>query len=104
MSSQPSAPLITARSAIVRTAPISCSRVRLTRGSGTLDRTATRRAGDIPPLRTHAAKRPNLMRLPCPSGERRRPGIQHVLDDGADVLVRYRLDGVELRDTHGEVL
>src|SRR5271170_3073710 len=32
------------------------------------------------------------------------PGIQHVLDDGADVLVRYRLDGVELRDTHGEVL
>jgi hypothetical protein len=32
------------------------------------------------------------------------PGIQHVLDDGADVLVRYRLDGVELHDTDGEVL
>jgi len=32
------------------------------------------------------------------------PGIEHVLDDGADVLVRYRLDGVELRETDDEVL
>lgn len=29
-------------------------------------------------------------------------GIQHVLDAGADVLVRYRLDGVELRDGTGD--
>lgn len=31
-------------------------------------------------------------------------GIQHVLDAGADVLVRYRLETVELRDTDGNVL
>jgi hypothetical protein len=32
------------------------------------------------------------------------PGIQHVLDDGADVLVRYRMDGVELRDAQDQVI
>jgi len=31
-------------------------------------------------------------------------GIQHVLDAEADVLVRYRLDGVPLQDADGEVL
>jgi Transposase DDE domain len=31
-------------------------------------------------------------------------GIQHVLDDGADVLVRYRLDGIELSTTEGITL
>lgn len=31
-------------------------------------------------------------------------GIQHVLDEGADVLVRYRLDGVELRDANGQTI
>lgn len=31
-------------------------------------------------------------------------GIQHVLDAGADVLVRYRLDGAELQDARGDVL
>lgn len=31
-------------------------------------------------------------------------GIEHVLDDGADVLVRYRLDGVELRAATGETI
>jgi len=31
-------------------------------------------------------------------------GIQHVLDAGADVLVRYRLDGVALQDDRGEAL
>jgi hypothetical protein len=31
-------------------------------------------------------------------------GIQHVLDAGADVLVRYRLDGVELRDANGHTI
>ena len=32
------------------------------------------------------------------------PGIQHVLDAGANVLVRYRLDGVELRNVKGSVI
>jgi hypothetical protein len=32
------------------------------------------------------------------------PGIEHVLDASADVLVRYRLDGVELSDGHGDVI
>lgn len=32
------------------------------------------------------------------------PGIQHVLAAGADVLVRYRLEGVELRDVQAQVL
>lgn len=32
------------------------------------------------------------------------PGIQHVLDAGADVLVRYRLDGVALHDEDGDVI
>ena len=31
-------------------------------------------------------------------------GIQHVLDAGADVLVRYRLDGAALHDHRGELL
>jgi hypothetical protein len=31
-------------------------------------------------------------------------GIQHVLDAGADVLVRYRLNGVELRDAKGDAI
>jgi hypothetical protein len=31
-------------------------------------------------------------------------GIQHVLDDGADVLVRYRLDGIELSTLEGVTL
>jgi hypothetical protein len=31
-------------------------------------------------------------------------GIQHVLDAGADVLVRYRLEGAELQDDSGEVI
>jgi Transposase DDE domain len=31
-------------------------------------------------------------------------GIQHVLDDGADVLVRYRLDGIELSTSGGVTL
>jgi hypothetical protein len=31
-------------------------------------------------------------------------GIQHVLDAGADVLVRYRLDGVELQDGSGDAV
>jgi hypothetical protein len=31
-------------------------------------------------------------------------GIQHVLDAGAEVLVRYRLEGVELCDESGDVL
>jgi hypothetical protein len=31
-------------------------------------------------------------------------GIQHVLDAGADVLVRYRLESVELRDANDEVI
>jgi len=31
-------------------------------------------------------------------------GIQHVLDAGAEVLVRYRLEGVELCDQSGDVL
>lgn len=30
------------------------------------------------------------------------PGIQHVLDAGGDVLVRYRLEGVELRNANDE--
>ena len=29
-------------------------------------------------------------------------GLQHVLDEGADVLVRYRLGSVDLRDSNGE--
>ncbi|MCC7538390.1 MAG: transposase, partial [Deltaproteobacteria bacterium] len=32
------------------------------------------------------------------------PGIQHVLKCGADVLVRYRLEGVELSDGHGHIV
>lgn len=32
------------------------------------------------------------------------PGIQHVLDAGGDVLVRYRLDGVEFRDADDEIV
>jgi hypothetical protein len=31
-------------------------------------------------------------------------GIQHVLDAGADVLVRYRLGGVELQDASGDAI
>lgn len=31
-------------------------------------------------------------------------GIEHVLDAGAEVLVRYRLDGVELQNAKGEVI
>lgn len=31
-------------------------------------------------------------------------GIEHVLDAGADVLVRYRLGGAELRDASGQVI
>jgi Transposase DDE domain len=31
-------------------------------------------------------------------------GIQHVLDAGANVLVRYRLDGVELQDARGDAI
>ena len=31
-------------------------------------------------------------------------GIQYVLDAGADVLVRYRLEGVELRDANDDVM